>query len=238
MLKSSHHNPYRWWRIRKQTVRGPHGSSKITQRKKSIAKKRPYWNSVGRPPLRTRNPARTFLCWLTYLQYYHTYGLPWSAMCVCLCLPYLCWRGKRSMSWRLSGHQVIEFIIKADSWKYKSAPLAGPTVWSVLFALSFLLYGVGYNLGVGPVAYFIPGELVMPEAASVALGAAVAVNWFSTLITTMVYYPLNVAIGGWSYLLFAVPRWSFSYSYYPLNIYQFFVQIAETFYNIKHGVDW
>uniref|UniRef100_A0A914ZWV7 BHLH domain-containing protein n=1 Tax=Parascaris univalens TaxID=6257 RepID=A0A914ZWV7_PARUN len=105
----------------------------------------------------------------------------------------------------LSACVISDFCFLLFSLLSQQFAVLGPTVWSVLFSLSFLLYGVGYNLGVGPVAYFIPSELVIPEAASVALGAAVAVNWFSTLITTLVYYPLNVAIGGWSYLLFALP---------------------------------
>ncbi len=89
--------------------------------------------------------------------------------------------------------------------------------------MTFFVYGLGYNLGIGPVAYFIPGELVPPKAASASLGAAVAVNWISTMITTMyalqynlsfdplfsfsAYYPLNIKVGGWSYLLFAIPRY-------------------------------
>jgi len=76
---------------------------------------------------------------------------------------------------------------------------------SYAFGITFLLYGIGYNLGAGPVAYFLPGELVTIEASSASLGAAVAVNWISTLFTTLIYYPLNVAVGGWSYLLFALP---------------------------------
>uniref|UniRef100_A0A914X432 Major facilitator superfamily (MFS) profile domain-containing protein n=1 Tax=Plectus sambesii TaxID=2011161 RepID=A0A914X432_9BILA len=76
---------------------------------------------------------------------------------------------------------------------------------SFAFAISFFLYGVGYNLGTGPVAYFIPGELVPPEATSASLGMAVAVNWICTMITTLLFYPLNQAIGGWAYSLFAVP---------------------------------
>ncbi|VDM40935.1 unnamed protein product [Toxocara canis] len=101
---------------------------------------------------------------------------------------------------------LSDFFFVLFSLLSQQFAMLGATVWSTLFAFTFFLYGVGYNLGVGPIAYFIPGELVPPEAATVAIGAAVAVNWFSTLITTLIYYPLNVAIGGWSYLLFAAPR--------------------------------
>ncbi|GMT22337.1 hypothetical protein PFISCL1PPCAC_13634 [Pristionchus fissidentatus] len=82
-----------------------------------------------------------------------------------------------------------------------------PDDWwaSWLFGASFLVYGVGYNLGVGPLAYFIPSELVPPEAASVALGSAVAVNWLCTMFTTLIYYPLQHLVGGWSYMLFILP---------------------------------
>ncbi|MFH4977244.1 hypothetical protein AB6A40_003953 [Gnathostoma spinigerum] len=76
---------------------------------------------------------------------------------------------------------------------------------SYLFAFAFFMFGVGYNLGVGPLAYFLPGELVSPENASAAMGLAVAVNWISTLVTTLIYYPLNNVYGGWSYLLFSIP---------------------------------
>ncbi|KAK0399407.1 hypothetical protein QR680_003030 [Steinernema hermaphroditum] len=83
---------------------------------------------------------------------------------------------------------------------------SGKSQWSsYCFGVAFLIYGVGYNLGVGPLAYFIPAELVERDAASVALGAAVSANWVSTLFTTLVYYPLNEAVGGYSYLLFAIP---------------------------------
>ncbi|CAJ0558718.1 unnamed protein product, partial [Mesorhabditis spiculigera] len=82
-----------------------------------------------------------------------------------------------------------------------------PEDWwaSWLFGLTFLLYGVGYNLGTGPVAYFLAAELVPPEAATASLGVAVAVNWASSSLTTFLFYPLNQSIGGWSYILFIIP---------------------------------
>ncbi|CAI4227752.1 unnamed protein product [Auanema sp. JU1783] len=73
------------------------------------------------------------------------------------------------------------------------------------FAVSFFLYGIGYNLGTGPVSYFIAAELVPAEAASLSLGVAVATNWLCSLVTTFSYYPLMTLIGGWSYLLFIIP---------------------------------
>ncbi|CAJ0602846.1 unnamed protein product [Cylicocyclus nassatus] len=76
---------------------------------------------------------------------------------------------------------------------------------SWLYLISFFIYGIGYNLGTGPVAYFIPAELVPAEAASVSLGAAVAVNWISSMVTTLLYYPLNESVQGWSYLIFIIP---------------------------------
>ena len=54
-------------------------------------------------------------------------------------------------------------------------------------------------------AYFIPAELVGADAAASALGASVATNWICSMFTTITFYPLNVAFGGWSYLLFIVP---------------------------------
>ena len=76
---------------------------------------------------------------------------------------------------------------------------------SLCFAFTFLLFGIGYNVGAGPVAYFIPGELVPSNASGVALGCGVAVNWIATMITNLLYYPLIQFVGGWSYLLFAIP---------------------------------
>ncbi|KAK6019839.1 putative ATP synthase F0, A subunit [Ostertagia ostertagi] len=76
---------------------------------------------------------------------------------------------------------------------------------SWLYLVAFFIYGVGYNLGVGPVAYFIPAELVPAEAAGVSLGVAVAVNWICSMISTLIYYPLNENVGGWSYLFFIIP---------------------------------
>ncbi|KHJ99291.1 transporter, major facilitator family protein [Oesophagostomum dentatum] len=90
-------------------------------------------------------------------------------------------------------HKANDLIVSDEWWA------------SWLYLFSFFIFGVGYNLGAGPVAYFIPAELVPAEAASVSLGAAVAVNWISSMITTIVYYPLNQAMGGWSYLLFIIP---------------------------------
>ncbi|CAJ0931371.1 unnamed protein product, partial [Mesorhabditis belari] len=82
-----------------------------------------------------------------------------------------------------------------------------PEDWwaSWLFAATFLLYGIGYNLGTGPVAYFLAAELVPPEASTASLGVAVAVNWASSSLTTLAFYPLNQSIGGWSYMIFIVP---------------------------------
>ncbi|CAD5225896.1 unnamed protein product [Bursaphelenchus xylophilus] len=76
---------------------------------------------------------------------------------------------------------------------------------SFMFFVGFLLLGVGYNLGTGPVSYFIPAELVSPDSVGSALSVAVATNWTFTLLTTFLYYPLNEAVGGWSYLMFAIP---------------------------------
>ncbi|VDO62886.1 unnamed protein product [Haemonchus placei] len=76
---------------------------------------------------------------------------------------------------------------------------------SWLYLVAFFIYGLGYNLGVGPLAYFIPAELVPAEAAGASLGVAVAVNWLCSMISTLIYYPLNESVGGWSYLLFIIP---------------------------------
>uniref|UniRef100_A0A7E4VRI5 MFS domain-containing protein n=1 Tax=Panagrellus redivivus TaxID=6233 RepID=A0A7E4VRI5_PANRE len=76
---------------------------------------------------------------------------------------------------------------------------------SVAFGFTFIILGVGYNVGVGPVSYFIPGELVPAKAAGIAYSCSVAINWLVTMITNFIYYPLFQAAGGWSYLIFAIP---------------------------------
>lgn len=86
-----------------------------------------------------------------------------------------------------------------------SETVGGGSWASIGFAFTFLLFGIGYNVGAGPVAYFIPGELVPPNASGIALGCGVAVNWISTMVTNFLYYPLIQFVGGWSYLLFAIP---------------------------------
>lgn len=78
---------------------------------------------------------------------------------------------------------------------------------SSAITVAFLLLGIGYNLGVGPVAYFICAELVDVHFISVAMSCSVAINWIINLITTLIYYPLNQAVGGYSYLLFAIPTY-------------------------------
>uniref|UniRef100_A0A0N4Z7W5 MFS domain-containing protein n=1 Tax=Parastrongyloides trichosuri TaxID=131310 RepID=A0A0N4Z7W5_PARTI len=89
------------------------------------------------------------------------------------------------------------------------------TSWSsYAYALTFLMMGVGYNVGIGPLAYFVPEELVHPQASTVALSFSICVNWISTMFTNFVFYPLNLELGGFSYLLFAVPTTIFTYILY------------------------
>uniref|UniRef100_A0AC35TKY4 MFS domain-containing protein n=1 Tax=Rhabditophanes sp. KR3021 TaxID=114890 RepID=A0AC35TKY4_9BILA len=83
-----------------------------------------------------------------------------------------------------------------------------------IFTISFILMGLSYNIGIGPLAYFVPEELVQAEAASIALGAAVAANWVTTMFTNLLYYPLNDAFGGYSFLLFLIPSSYFLYYFY------------------------
>uniref|UniRef100_A0A0K0EXM3 MFS domain-containing protein n=1 Tax=Strongyloides venezuelensis TaxID=75913 RepID=A0A0K0EXM3_STRVS len=91
--------------------------------------------------------------------------------------------------------------------------------WSTYaYSLTFLLMGIGYNIGIGPLAYFVPEELVHPRASSVALGFSICINWISTMTTNFIFYPMNIVIGGYSYLLFALPTTLFTiflYFYLP-----------------------
>lgn len=81
---------------------------------------------------------------------------------------------------------------------------------SALFILVIFLFGCAYNIGVGPVGYFLPSELVSVEAIGIAMGSSVAVNWLATMFTTLLYYPFNEKFGGWSYFMFIIP----TYVYY------------------------
>uniref|UniRef100_A0A0K0DS09 MFS domain-containing protein n=1 Tax=Strongyloides stercoralis TaxID=6248 RepID=A0A0K0DS09_STRER len=93
-----------------------------------------------------------------------------------------------------------------------------PTWSTYAYSLTFFLMGIGYNIGIGPLAYFVPEELVHPCASSVALGFSICINWISTMLTNLIFYPLNIEIGGYSYLLFAIPTTIFTiilYFYLP-----------------------
>ncbi|CEF70806.1 General substrate transporter family and Major facilitator superfamily domain, general substrate transporter and Major facilitator superfamily domain-containing protein [Strongyloides ratti] len=93
-----------------------------------------------------------------------------------------------------------------------------PSWGTYAYSITFLLMGIGYNIGIGPLAYFVPEELVHPCASSVALGFSICINWISTMLTNLIFYPLNIEIGGYSYLLFALPTTIFTiilYFYLP-----------------------
>ncbi|EGT53754.1 hypothetical protein CAEBREN_10537 [Caenorhabditis brenneri] len=133
-----------------------------------------------------------------------------SILSILLTIPALRWvetRGRRPLLLK-----TLMFCIAANGFllifTLLSSERSGWASWG--FAAAFFMYGIGYNLGVGPVAYFLPAELVPPEAASASLGAAVAVNWICTITTTLFYYPLSKLIGGWSYLIFIIPTSLFS----------------------------
>uniref|UniRef100_A0A8R1E5A8 MFS domain-containing protein n=1 Tax=Caenorhabditis japonica TaxID=281687 RepID=A0A8R1E5A8_CAEJA len=128
-----------------------------------------------------------------------------SIFSILLTIPALRWvetRGRRPLLLK-----TLLFCIAANFlllvFTLISSDTTGWASWG--FAAAFFMYGIGYNLGVGPVAYFLPAELVPPEAASASLGSAVAVNWMCTITTTLFYYPLSKSIGGWSYLIFIIP---------------------------------
>ena len=66
---------------------------------------------------------------------------------------------------------------------------------SIAFVLSFFLYGVGYNLGVGPIAYFLPSELVPQNSVSVSMGLAVAINWYENIKCKSTIFSHTKSIG-------------------------------------------
>ncbi|PIO64227.1 hypothetical protein TELCIR_14154 [Teladorsagia circumcincta] len=54
------------------------------------------------------------------------------------------------------------------------------------------------------------------DSTGAATRVAVAVNWICSMISTLVYYPLNESVGGWSYLFFIIPT-----SFFLLILYFF-----------------
>lgn len=141
-----------------------------------------------------------------------------SIISILLTIPALRWvetRGRRPLLLK-----TLVFCIAANVFllifTLVSQDGSGWASWG--FAAAFFMYGIGYNLGIGPVAYFLPAELVPPEAASASLGAAVAVNWICTITTTLFYYPLSKSIGGWSYLIFIVPTYVLKHSSTNLSL--------------------
>lgn len=72
-------------------------------------------------------------------------------------------------------------------------------------AAALVLHVTVFNMGVGPIAWFISSELMPQSARSIGASVSVTVNWIMALITSFAFDPLNDAIKGWSFLLFIVP---------------------------------
>ena len=76
---------------------------------------------------------------------------------------------------------------------------------SSLFVIVVFVYLVAYNLGPGPITYFIGGELVPLSASSASLAFGVAINLATTIVVTFVFYPFSQFAGGLAYLMFIIP---------------------------------
>eukprot|EP00122_Pirum_gemmata_P021567 Pgem_evm1s20084 len=95
---------------------------------------------------------------------------------------------------------------------------AGMAIFHVLFAVTqivggsslatagivfILLYIICFAVGPGPVPWMITADLIPSKVRSLSLGLAVAVNWLSTFAIGRIFPPMNDAIQGWSFIVFA-----------------------------------
>lgn len=81
----------------------------------------------------------------------------------------------------------------------------GGTFGKAFFVVSALLFLIFYNLGPGPIAYFISGELAPQQIKSSFLAMGVCVNWLSTMVSTFIFYPLDAVVGSYCFLMFVFP---------------------------------
>lgn len=72
-------------------------------------------------------------------------------------------------------------------------------------AAALVVHVTIFNMGVGPIAWFISSELMPLSARSIGASVSVTVNWIVALITSFAFDPLNEAIQAWSFLLFIIP---------------------------------
>ncbi|GJQ86903.1 hypothetical protein Trydic_g11775 [Trypoxylus dichotomus] len=70
---------------------------------------------------------------------------------------------------------------------------------------TLILYMLAYNLGIGPLAFAVMGEIYPPHVKSVASSISVACCYFSSFIAAKLFPALESGIGGWSgFAFFAI----------------------------------
>ncbi|XP_077416192.1 solute carrier family 2, facilitated glucose transporter member 1 [Vanacampus margaritifer] len=106
-----------------------------------------------------------------------------------------------------------------------------PELGSLQVLLVFCLISA-YELGPGPISWFIAGELFDQPGRSIAMAFASMLNWGGKFLLALLFPPLMKVIGGYSYLLFmimAVMGFAFTWFRVPETKGRTFDEIAEDF---------
>jgi len=74
-----------------------------------------------------------------------------------------------------------------------------------MVSIATLLFVASFALGLGPIPFILPSELVGPEAVGAAQSWALAASWVSTFVVAQFFPILNQALGsGNTFIVFAV----------------------------------
>ncbi|XP_043935603.1 solute carrier family 2, facilitated glucose transporter member 1-like isoform X2 [Protopterus annectens] len=74
---------------------------------------------------------------------------------------------------------------------------------SCLLVMSIFSFVAFYELGPGPITWFITAELFSQSARPVAMGVSGCCNWICKFLVAMIYQPLTDLIGSYCFLVFA-----------------------------------
>ncbi|XP_051943038.1 solute carrier family 2, facilitated glucose transporter member 1 [Hippocampus zosterae] len=106
-----------------------------------------------------------------------------------------------------------------------------PELGSFQVLLVFSLISA-YELGPGPISWFIAGELFDQPGRSIGMAYASMLNWGGKFLLALLFPPIYKVIGGFSYLLFmamAVMGFAFTWFRVPETKGRTFDEIAEEF---------
>ncbi|XP_057715622.1 solute carrier family 2, facilitated glucose transporter member 1 [Corythoichthys intestinalis] len=106
-----------------------------------------------------------------------------------------------------------------------------PELGSLQVLLVFCLISA-YEVGPGPISWFIAGELFDQPCRSIAMAFASMLNWGGKFLLALIFPPLLKVIGGYSYLLFMVMAligFAFTWFRVPETKGRTFDEIAEEF---------